>query len=513
MVVAAALRIPPVFSSLPYIDYIDEGYVLHQATTILNRRTLDPGWYGYPSLAAYLTVVGTLAWEPAYRAIHGHALSRDLPRQEDQLGNYDVIAPPDLIVAGRLVAALFGLGTVLLTGMIGRSLIGRQAGLLAMLIAAMCPALVSRSANVIVDNMATFFAAATFWYSIKINAEPRRTARFAAFAGLSAGLTFASKYTDGLVFGAVLTVIARRTGSNRSRITSLATAIGFFLISSFVASPSAYLKFEAVWRELEQTARNYSTIQSSPGYLGQMVESSELGWFLALTGVVGVILMLYRKESRSFSVGWLIFAGTLFAVFAPHSFQPFRNLLPLVPGLCMGSSLLIVKARDVFASLQSRSVTHILAGLGVCALLLSLLVPSYDSIQERLTRRDTRTQALDWLREHTISTDHVLVLSELQFLNQEWNAISAQVQVASLPVAIEMLKQGNFDYIISSRFQAGLGVAPVTLAEEAQWQTLTKELPIRAKFGGIRPPLEPYFWHTNDELVIVRVERLQAAKR
>jgi hypothetical protein len=71
---AALLRLGPIAFGLPYIDYVDEGYALHQAIDLLKKRTLDTGWYGYPSLPAYMS-----------------------PPQR--------LSPTELIVAGRFVAA------------------------------------------------------------------------------------------------------------------------------------------------------------------------------------------------------------------------------------------------------------------------------------------------------------------------------------------------------------------------------------------------------------------------
>ena len=98
LLLAAFLRLAPIASNLPYIDYIDEGYALHQTIHLLNQRTFDPGWYGYPSLPAYLTAAALTLWNPVYRNVHGHHFRNDLPR-EDQTSagyNYDLISPPEI---------------------------------------------------------------------------------------------------------------------------------------------------------------------------------------------------------------------------------------------------------------------------------------------------------------------------------------------------------------------------------------------------------------------------------
>ena len=212
VVLAVFLRAPAMRSGLPYIDYVDEGYVLHQTIDLLNHRSLDTRWYGYPSLPAYLTTVTLIAYSPIYHLRHGHGFRQDLP--DDQSihtpdgDNYDLISPPELIVAGRFVTVCLSVGTVVLAGAIATLLAGQRAGLLAMMITAVCPALVARASNVIVDTFATFFALLALYFCDSLQRADRKnhySSRWSAvFAGLAAGLAFASKYTVAVVFAAVV---------------------------------------------------------------------------------------------------------------------------------------------------------------------------------------------------------------------------------------------------------------------------------------------------------------------
>lgn len=79
ILVAGFLRFSGVGAGLPYIDYIDEGHVLHQAVSVLNHKSADTQWYGYPALPAYLTAGALDAFSAVYRARHGHSVHQDLP--------------------------------------------------------------------------------------------------------------------------------------------------------------------------------------------------------------------------------------------------------------------------------------------------------------------------------------------------------------------------------------------------------------------------------------------------
>jgi uncharacterized membrane protein len=172
VMIAASLRLLGIRAGLPYIDYVDEGYVLHQTITLLNQRNLDTGWYGYPALPAYLTAAAFSAYSPVYTSIHGHHWRKDLPTKESLHGTggdkYDLISPPELIVTGRVITAVLSLASVLVIGAIATLVAGRVTGLIAMAFAAVCPAFVSRSANVIVDTFATFFCIVAFYLCLRL---------------------------------------------------------------------------------------------------------------------------------------------------------------------------------------------------------------------------------------------------------------------------------------------------------------------------------------------------------
>ena len=132
ILIAVLLRAPTICSGLPYIDYIDEGYVLHQSIDLLNYRSLDTRWYGYPSLPAYLTAAALIAYSPVYRLVHGHGFREDLPHDRDihtaKGDSYDLISPPALIVAGRFAAIFLSVMTVALAGKLACTLAGDRPG-------------------------------------------------------------------------------------------------------------------------------------------------------------------------------------------------------------------------------------------------------------------------------------------------------------------------------------------------------------------------------------------------
>lgn len=507
LVIAAAMRIWPAFQSLPYIDYIDEGHLLHQSIEVMKHRTLDTRWYGFPPFPAYLTATAALAYSPFYHLRTGHGLRHDLPRDEElhtpEGDNYDLITPPDLIALARLIVVFLSVATVMVTGLLGQSLLDRRVALLAMLIVAVCPALVRRSSIVIIDSFTTFFAALTAYLSILVFKETRRRIAVALSfcAGIAAGLAFASKYNLFICFGGVLVAtIFHPARGLRIRIT--AAALLGAAVGSTIGSPLILLRPMKVWEGFVPTILFYDTLTSSPGYIGQAFQSAELGPLLALTGLIGIAWMLRDEKTRIFSLGWLILAAGLFVLLGFRTFQPFRNLLPVVPGLCLASAAALIKAWDSLRGVQYRAAGRLAVAVVVAASVLTLSTVSYGAIRTRMSVRDTRVETVDWLREHVDRSQRILCLSELGFLPHELKRASS-VRIASLPKALRLLREGGFDFVISTQFAEEPRLSDAKSKQIKEWQLATQELPVVAKFGEVRPPIQPYFWRTNDELILI----------
>ncbi len=333
---AALFRIVPIRSGLPYSDYVDEGHVLHQTIDAFNNRSLDVYWYGLPAFPAYCAGAGLLCYGPFYRHFHGHGFRQDLPHEPglpSSKVNYDFIAPVELIVAGRIATACLSLATVMLAGILASRLATDQAGILAMLLTAVCPALVTRASIVIVDTFAAFLVLVVLYLCAKISTTAdARVWRGIVLAGLATGFAFASKYPAATVALVMVATIIGLSVPWRRRLGLLFSGAGGLVGGIFLGAPMTFLKPITVWRDILGNIRAYAEIPSSEGYFRQAISMSELGLPLLLAGLAGIILMLRRKETRGVTLGWLCFAALLIASFMGKSFRPFRSFLPLIGG-------------------------------------------------------------------------------------------------------------------------------------------------------------------------------------
>lgn len=508
LLVAALFRFLPIGSGLPYSDYVDEGHVLHQTIDAFKHRSLDADWYGLPAFPAYATGVALLAYGPLYNHFHGHSFGSDLPIDHSlpsSKSNYDLITPSELIVVGRCITASLSFLSVLLIGIIAGRLDGNRTALLAMLFAAICPALVTRGSIVIVDTFATFFALVTLYFCLRIQTRATQSVwRDVALAGLGVGLTFSSKYPVAAVGVAVLMTILvlPEPWSRRVRLMALAAATG--VVGILGAAPMTFFKPVKVLGDIAENVRAYGEIHSTQGYIAQAISTSELGVPLLLAGLAGIILMLRCARTRWVAIAWLLFAAVLITLFSNSSFRPFRSFLSLVPLLCIAAAI-------AFSNLFEWSMTrnHRWFRFGVtlallCSCVGSLGLSSVQQVRGRMEHQDTRIQAINWLREHVRHGETVLAIRELAILPAEWKRINSTPTVVSLFEAADALQRQQFDYIATGEFDLRHASDPAGWSTNIdRWKTLVQPMPVKAEFGQVPTPVVTFVWRTNHERILI----------
>jgi 4-amino-4-deoxy-L-arabinose transferase-like glycosyltransferase len=505
---AAVVRLAPITSGLPYIDYVDEGHVLHQTIDAFNNRSLDVYWYGLPPLPAYCTGAILLGYGPFYRHFHGHRFQTDLPPARSFPSsklNYDFIAPVELIVAGRMATAGLSIASVILAGIFATRLATKRAGLLAMLLVAVCPSLVTRGSIVIVDTFATFFALLVLYFCARIQAEASKPVwRDVALTGVATGLAFASKYPATTVGVAVILTILMLPVRWGRRLQLLFLAAAGLLFGILLGAPMTFLQPITVWRDIVANVRAYNEIPFSGGYFVQAISTIELGVPLLLVGSVGIILMLWKAKRRTVALGWISFAALLMASYMGKSFRPFRSFLPLIPPLCIAAAIAFSNLID-----WTRKGSRPLLGMGLTVVLISCCVvslglSSFRQVRQRMAHLDSRTRAIDWLQQHATKEASILGIGELMILPAEWKRIAARSTIVPWSEAADVLRRQRFDYVVTGEFDLRYVIDPKdSSAYRDVWKERVSALGIEADFGQVATPVVPYLWRTNDERILI----------
>jgi hypothetical protein len=187
------------------------------------------------------------------------------------------------------------------------------------------------------------------------------------------------------------------------------------------------------------------------------------------------------------------------------NFQPFRNLLSLVPLLCIAAAVLCDRLGYYFEH-RPRSVwfKSWLASTLVLLVALSLAWSSGRHLQLRTPNIDTRIRAIDWLRQHATEKETVLGIRELSILPAEWKRIAARSTIVPWFDASDLLERQRFDYVVTGDFDLRYATDPKAWsAYRDGWKARISTLRLQADFGQVATPVVPYLWRTNDERILI----------
>jgi 4-amino-4-deoxy-L-arabinose transferase-like glycosyltransferase len=417
LLAAVLLRVVPLLSGRPYTAYVDEGYALDPAAHMLRDGGWDPGVYRYGQLPMMIVAAVTHIAEPVYRGLRGRSLVERIPPER---ALYDGFEPFPLLLIGRVLCLFLGMGIVILVGLLARRMGGPVAGGAAVLLAAVTPSLVIRSPLATVDPYAAFFALICV-YLTEVSQTSARPGRVALFVGIAAGLAVASKYPAALVFLVFLTATALLPISLLEKARRVAIAGLAMVTTAALGLHSAILHRAEVSRDLAFLRRTYGE-WVAPSFLDQALMRAEwdhdythpeLGTIFVILALAGLVAAIRDRRTRPTFAGCAVFAVALIVFFSREVFQPFRNLLALVPLGCVAVGLL-------FARVRAGLARPLWADAMFAAWLLGAFVaPLAVYHRERSVLVDSRQLAVDWLAAHSGPEDRILIARDHAFLNQE----------------------------------------------------------------------------------------------
>lgn len=265
-----------------------------------------------------------------------------------------------------------------------------------------------------------------------------------------------------------------------------------------------FIKPMTVWHDALENIRAYSEIHSPQGYVAQAVSMSELGLPLLLIGFAGIVLLFAQRSSRLFAFVWILFATVLIALFMRSSFRPFRSFLSLVPLLCIAAGIAFSNLTD-WAKARATNWWRVgLVVVMVAGTVGQMGFSSFRQVNKRMTHRDSRLQAIDWLERNVGKGETILALNELAILPSEWKRVAAKVTIVPWQEASGVLERERFDHLVTGEFDLRHSANSRTLAAyRTGWESRVAHLPVEAEFGQVGTPVVPYVWRTNDLRILV----------
>jgi hypothetical protein len=279
----------------------------------------------------------------------------------------------------------------------------------------------------------------------------------------------------------------------RLAAVAIVAAIG----TAVLAMPALVLRPQRVVDDVREVLGIYDG-KSSISYWRALVSSEELGIAVCLVSLVGLVVLLRSGRARPLTCGYLVFAGITLAALLPQDFQPFRNVLTLVPFLCVATAAGALALGRTVASRVSppgRAVEVGVATVVVVALATSMLVggvrPLYD---DHFGIVDTRVSARRWLQDNIRAGDDVLVAEELAFLPSELAALDGDVAVRPAVEPLQAAEARGFEYVVS----------PIALDDPAPtWQTALSGYTAVSDLGESSTPVPEDLWRGNDQRIVI----------
>jgi 4-amino-4-deoxy-L-arabinose transferase-like glycosyltransferase len=429
MATAILVRWPSLGSDLGHVPLdIDEGRL---ATSVrhffLKGEILHQTVEHYPGLVFWMMTASSLL---AYlRALMGGAIHSVFE------------APVDLFVLSARMANVFmAAGTVVFTGLIGRTLSGSAAGLVAAFVVAIVPLSVQTTTVVRNDAGQVLFVTAAVWAALIQSRSDGRA--WAAIAGALAGIAAAIKYSSLFALAPALIAAAIR-GTTATRLERVAITLAGFVVAVATTNHFLWSDFPNLVHQLSAQVAitgvgHWAATENPAAFYTMVLGRFGPGWpLLILAAGFGVYGLSTRRAAM-----WIFWAFPLlyisFMTGRPSQFP--RWVYPLVPFVAVaGASGLVVitrflRARAVAQPARSRRL--LLTALSAALVAIVLVPPAWRGAIAFSHRLTTPTHALveAWLKENTSPAD--VVLLEIHWLKLDDSTLRIK-RVEELPVVLQ----------------------------------------------------------------------------
>ena len=273
-----------------------------------------------------------------------------------------------LTIVGRGLSALYDTLTVLVVGLLGRRLWGRQAGWLAAGFTALAVMHIQQAHFATVDTALTLLVMLALWSMVRVAGQA--TSVGSVLSGLLVGLAAGSKAPGALLVVPLIVVYVRRDDENGMRIdTNLWMALLAMALAFAITNPYAVLQAGLYLRDISTQsalvrgqldwtfARQFNGTLPVWYYLQQQARWG-LGLPLTVVGYAGLGWGTLRARQRGEKqYGPLLIWTWLFLLVVGTQFVKFaRYMLPLTPVLFLMAGGMLSAMKKVGAALAAVSL-------------------------------------------------------------------------------------------------------------------------------------------------------------
>lgn len=330
-------------------------------------------------------------------------------------------------LVGRLLSAVFDIGTLLIIFLIGRKLFNTKVGLLGAFFYGTCVFPIQLSHFFAVDSILTFFIFSTLYQSIRLYEKP--TIIKSLLVGFFFGLSLATKISAVALISAICTVLIadflliflRAPHHPRNwlphvpqflkRLLIDGLVVAAVTISTFVLfEPYAIIDFKDFWRqtiEQSQMTKDAFFFPYTLQYVGKIPYLYELkniflwgqGPILATISILGIFYAIFLIIKKQKEKKWaqefilIIFFLSYFLIVGKFAVGWMRYMLPLYPILCLFGAALTYKINNI---LKTKIRSPFILNTLYLIFYTSILIWPF-SFMHIYTQPNTRVLASEWI--------------------------------------------------------------------------------------------------------------------
>jgi len=397
VLLAAALRIVNINWDQHHHFHPDERAVTMAVMRLsFSPLQLDPDFFAYGSLPIYMAKVtsSVVAWVDPWAS------------------SYDGI-----IYYGRLLSAVIGTLTVLLTMFLGARLYDRRTGVLAAFLLGACVLHVQNSRFLTVDVILTFFVLLALLQLVKLTRDGRR-ANF-VWAGVCVGLAVATKFSAMALLAPLGVAILHRWWVERRLLPVFGwsvVAVVAGIVAFALAEPYILLNFDRVARDITEQShmvRNAGVFPFTTQYIGTPkylyeIEQIVLWCMAPPLGLAALWATMTRpahayRRGRADELVLLAWVVPFFLVTGWFEVKFPRYLLPIYPVMTVWAAEWLLRKYRERSVIGRLALPTVVVGTALAAL-------SFTSLY---TRPHTVVAASEWLYKH--------IPTGSKILTQDWD--------------------------------------------------------------------------------------------
>lgn len=443
---ALFLRVWGAFFDLPYIYHPDEPQIIVAIQQMLSTHDPRPHLFFYPSLIFYVNALAALlikafpAWlagiDPQFIEPISIAMGATFAPDANAVALY------------RGLSIAFGVASVFIVYMIGKRECGTPAGLIAGLLAAVSPVLVTHSRYVTPDGYVVLFELLTILGSCSV----LRTGRRASYllAGVAIGAAAASKYNGAIVCICLISAHVLRCGWHPRTWAPLWLAAAASIAAFVLFNPFIVLDPQS-WFGLIYQFRTYSSPHAG-------MDGNTPAWYLyrlwLTTGIASIFalaqIVIGWRQRSGLTIILAVFVVAYFLFICAFTLRNERTLLPIVPCIILLAAILaanLAAASDPVLRISPALRRVALAAIGIALFVAPLLRTMQEAVAT--TTIDSRATAREWINSQLPEGSLIAVESYAPFVSPlRFKITQAERAIDRKP---EWYVDNGVDYLVLSQ--------------------------------------------------------------